>query len=426
MATDVDVQYFSHLNGLTLDNNWGDLIRLLDKCLVSGLPLTNIISATIDAQGDITLNLYAAHNCILFQIVELTGFTPSELNGKYRIKGTPTATQLILKATHVGKSISTAGTAKLSSLGYDIIFRDSGDVKRVYRAKNPTAQHPFIRVDETISDGVNSYASTYAKSAMVGLIENMTHIDDYQNPGVLQLPFDAADPAKNWKLTGTGNRVVRGWSKWYWARSGDAYAPSTDATSPANGNRNFSLIGDKNAFYLLNSITATSTGFDRKVIYGLGLYNSQMQSSVPHWFLATSKHTLAASASIDFSGNIVQFSGSLPFAYGESYSKFSVTKQNTINPIASSIDAIPLLADYASGASNKFLNTDVPALEIPFFDSDNVLRGSVPHLYYSGKLLSDNQATPILASASMYIADSVMVADGGAKGSFYFYLGELE
>lgn len=173
MATDVDVQYFSHLNGLVLGSNWGDLIRLLDVCLVNGLPLTSITAASIDAQGDIHLTTYAAHNSMLFQIVELSGFVPSELNGKYRIKGTPSPNQLILKAVHVGKTVNTAGTAKLASLGYEIIFRDMNDVKRVYRAKNPRSEHPFIRVDETISDGVSSYNSNYAKYAMVGMLEHM-------------------------------------------------------------------------------------------------------------------------------------------------------------------------------------------------------------------------------------------------------------
>src|SRR5690606_31204743 len=219
MATDVDVQFFSHLNGLTLGNNWGDLIRLLDKALVTGIDFTQITAVSIDAQGDVHITLYAAHNAMLFQIVELTGFTPASLNQKYRIKGVPNTTQLILKPKTdiVERSITTTGAAKLSSLGYEIIFRDTGGVKRVYRAKNPTAKHPFIRVDETISDGTNSYTSTYAKSAMVGLLENMTHIDDFQNPDVLQLPFDPSDPAKNWKITGTGTSCVRGWSKWYWA-----------------------------------------------------------------------------------------------------------------------------------------------------------------------------------------------------------------
>lgn len=427
MVTDVDVQYFSHLNGLTLGNNWGDLIRLLDKALVTGVDFTQITAASIDAQGDVHITLYSAHNAVLFQVVELSGFAPASLNQKYRIKGVPSTTELILKphTAIIETSITAVGAGKLASLGYEIIFRDTSDVKRVYRAQNPTTQHPFIRVDETISDGVNSYNSTYAKYAMVGLIENMTHIDDYLDPDKLQLPLDVADFSKNWKITGTGTDVVRGWSRWYWARSGDAYSSAAEIGVPGNGSRRFSLIGDDSAFYFLNSLTATENGFNRKIIYGLGLYNATMQSIAPHWFLATSKHTLAASTANDFSSNGVEFEGSLPFVAGEKFSKFAVTKQNATNPIASSIDATPILADYASGASNKFLNTDVPALEIPFFDSDSVLRGSVPHLYYSGKLLNNNQTTPILADASMYIADSVMAQSGG-KGSFYFYLGELE
>lgn len=199
MATDVQVQFFSHLNGLVLGNNWGDMVRLLDSCLVNGLPLSSVTSASVNNQGDITLNLYADHKSLLFQIVELSGFEPTEINGKYRIKGTPTTTQLILKADHAGKTVTKIGTTKLASLGYDIIFRDGADVKRVYRAKNHRTEHPFIRVDETISDGVNSYTSTYAKSAMVGLLENMTHIDDYQDTSKMQLPL-----APKWQQSVSG------------------------------------------------------------------------------------------------------------------------------------------------------------------------------------------------------------------------------
>ena len=219
MATDVDVQYFSHLNGLVLGNNWGDLIRLLDKVLVTGVNFTQITAASIDAQGDVHITLFAAHNAMLFQVVELSGFTPNSLNQKYRIKGVPSTAKLILKpALDIAeRSITTLGVGKLASLGYDIIFRDTNDVKRVYRAKNPTAQHPFIRVDESISDGTNSYHSSYAKYAMVGLLEHMDHIDDYQDPNVLQLPFDPANPSKNWKISGTGGDCVRGWASWFWS-----------------------------------------------------------------------------------------------------------------------------------------------------------------------------------------------------------------
>lgn len=124
---------------------------MLDTCLVNGLALPSVTAASIDANGDINLTFFAAHNAVLFQIVELTGFSPSNINRKYRIKGLPTSTQMILKAELSGQSISANGSAKLAALGYEIIFRDANDVKRVYRAKNPRTEHPFIRVDESIS-----------------------------------------------------------------------------------------------------------------------------------------------------------------------------------------------------------------------------------------------------------------------------------
>lgn len=55
MTTDVSVQYFSHLNGLKLENKWGDLIRLLDTVLVNGLELPSITAALINESGEVAL-----------------------------------------------------------------------------------------------------------------------------------------------------------------------------------------------------------------------------------------------------------------------------------------------------------------------------------------------------------------------------------
>lgn len=418
MATDVDVQYFSHLNGLTLGNNWGDMIRLLDTCLVNGLPLSSITSASIDTRGDFTLNLYMAHNCMLFQIIELTGFAPNELNGKYRIKGVPSSNQLILKADHIGKTVTTAGTAKLPSLGYDIVFRDTNDVKRVYRAKNPRSEHPFIRVDETISDGTNSYASTYAKSAMVGLIENMTHIDDYLDPNKLQLPLDITDFSKNWKITGTGTTVMRGWSKWYWAMSDLLVNNPRDMNSPAAGNRSFTLSGSKDSFYLLNPV---DNNLQFKDLKGCGLYHSSMDTSViPNWFL------MSVLVESDASSNARGLETGSPFGIGETRSRFIAPSYLPNIRLSNSVLATPVVPDFESGGSNKTLFTasNVPALEIPFYDTNRFLRGTLPVVCYAGKKASSNTfTTPILADASMYLWESVTSNYGGG---IYFYLGELE
>ena len=122
MVAEKKVQYFSHLNGLVLSNNWGDMINLLDTCLVNGLALPAITSATIDAVGDVYLTFASVHSCLLFQLITLSGFTPSAVDGVYRIKGIPSTTQLILQAHLADYSIAVNGSAKLSPLDYNLVF----------------------------------------------------------------------------------------------------------------------------------------------------------------------------------------------------------------------------------------------------------------------------------------------------------------
>jgi len=428
MATDVDVQYFSHLNGLVLGNNWGDLIRLLDKTLVTGIDLTQITAASIDAQGDVYITLYAAHNAMLFQVVELTGFTPTSLNQKYRIKGLPNTTQLILKPALdiVERSISTSGAAKIASLGYEIVFRDSNDVKRVYRAKNPTAQHPFIRVDESLTspDGITGvYTSTYAKCAMVGLLEHMNHIDDFENPAVLQLPFDSADPAKNWNVKGAGSSCVRGWNKWYWAtsetgvRNGGFYQNQV----PSNGNRVFTLVGDSDAFYILMPGTLSSNK-DYKLLYGIGLYDSSLaQDVVPAFF------SMAQLNSVQAGTQDAPPKGKSPLLYGDTERKFIVPTHDTVIRLKNHVYCNPILLDNYTGMPSSPLNTaTLAALEIPMYDENSILRGTLKHVCYAGNnLQAKTVTTPIIADNSLYIADSSL-SYGNNLGGLYFYLGELE
>lgn len=417
MATDVDVQFFSHLNGLTLGNNWGDLIRILDKALVTGIDFTQITAVSIDEQGDIHITLYAAHNAMLFQVVELSGFTPTSLNQKYRIKGVPNTTQLILKPSLdiAERSITVIGAGKLAPLGYDIIFRDTGDVKRVYRAKNPTAKHPFIRVDETISDGTNSYTSTYAKSAMVGLLENMTHIDDFQNPDVLQLPFDPSDPAKNWKITGTNTSCVRGWSKWYWATSFGTHTSARESSAPSIGDRSFTITGDKDAFYFM--IPARQANLTTKVTYGCGLFEStaDVDSENVPWFLMTELTTLTADTfrTLNYSALMVN----------SNQSRFLVVPQSFTSS-AGYAHAIPILVNYQSGDTNLTPLSDFPVISVPFYDEQGALRGSLKHIHAILKSISTNTKTK-LSDNSMFVVDTAGYSSAN-YGYLAYYLGELE
>ena len=427
MATDVDVQYFSHLNGLTLGNNWGDLIRLLDKALVTGVDFTQITAASIDAQGDVHITLYAAHNAMLFQVVELSGFAPASLNQKYRIKGIPNTTQLILKPhTAIAEtSITTVGAGKLASLGYDIIFRDTGDVKRVYRSKNPTNIHPFIRVDESLSslDGTSSYNSAYAKYAVVGLLESMEHIDDFEKTDVLQLPFYPANPKANWNISGgTGVNVSRGMSRWYYA-SRNISAGGADTQTPTAGNRAFTLVGDKDAFYLLNAYT--NDNLRNKKINGCGIFDSAMADGLsPNWFLMTHIPTYTGA-----SDSVAYWSepGGTTLFYQKENACFYATGYNTSNKLVAHTKAYAIMPDYRSGNSDLNLNPFMQAcMTIPFYDLNNNLRGTLKHILYvaSTSFYSYTLTTPRPAGESMYVVDSTYSQNNLYTG-VSFYLGEL-
>lgn len=423
MTTDVDVQYFSHLNGLTLGNNWGDLIRLLDKALVAGIDFTQITAASIDAQGDVHITLYAAHNAMLLQVVELSGFAPASLNQKYRIKGVPSTTELILKpqTAIIETSVTTVGSGKLTSLGYEIIFRDTNDVKRVYRAKNPTAQHPFIRVDESLTspDGTTGvYTSTYAKYAMVGLLEHMEHIDDYENPDVLQLPFDPTDPAKNWKIAGVGTACVRGWSRWYWAHQDNfSSGVSADLSSPTAAN-NFCVVGDFDAFYLLTGTNQQNF----KIIQGCGLFNRVDSGSiVPQWFLQSVLKVNSAGSTL----TQVNTPNSTPLAIDGSKGGFLAT------PVEfgryNHVIATGILPNYTTGLSDTYAGYSIAALEIPIAGNDGFLRGSLKHINYAYRRLTPfTTPTAMISGNSMYLASAVTVATNSTQGGVYLYLGELE
>ncbi len=414
MATDVDVQFFSHLNGLTLGNNWGDLIRLLDKALVTGIDFTQITAASIDEQGDVYITLYSAHNAMLFQIVELSGFAPNVFNQKYRIKGVPSANKLILKPQNAVTEtvISTVGSAKLASLGYEIIFRDTGDVKRVYRAKNPTAQHPYIRVDESLAspDGTTGvYTSTYAKFAMVGLLEHMDHIDDFENPDVLQLPFDPADPSKNWKITGTGAACIRGWSRWYYSRNTSGPTNSASDSSAPSGNRNFTIVGDSNELWFL---PCSTTNGNNNSVYGSGVIENHIEGEVNQWFLSTSLNPRGAGTSWGQASDSTIVQNSILLN--------SLSLDISGHAIGAALTGIP----FSNTGRGEYRNT-TSAIPVNVV-ADNYLRGNFGIIYTSGNNLSGAvQSTPMLSESSMYINQSIHVT-GASIGGVHFYLGELE
>ena len=90
---DLTVKYFN--SGMTgapqISNNWGDLVTMLDACLVNGFALKAIDSLTF-ADGVATASITAGHAYLRDQVVLIAGADQPEYNGLFRVISTTTTT----------------------------------------------------------------------------------------------------------------------------------------------------------------------------------------------------------------------------------------------------------------------------------------------------------------------------------------------
>lgn len=101
----------------------------------------------------------------------------------------------------------------------------------------------------------------------------------------------------------------------------------------------------------------------------------------------------------------------------------NLSAQKDSNELQAHVVCSPILPDYKSGASNVYSRNVVAPLEIPFFDVDRKLRGSLNHIMYSGKNHSAIDTKALISSNSMYIYDNISTSSSGPNGCLIFYLG---
>ena len=91
--TDLTVKYFS--SGMTgapqIANNWGDLVTMLDACLVNGFALKAIDTLTC-VDGLATATISAGHAYRPEQVVEIAGADQPAYNGQFRVIATTATT----------------------------------------------------------------------------------------------------------------------------------------------------------------------------------------------------------------------------------------------------------------------------------------------------------------------------------------------
>lgn len=220
------------------------------------------------------------------------------------------------------------------------------------------------------------------------------------------------------KISGSSGDVVRGWSRWHWS-SRDTYENS----APLSSNRFFTLTGDSDAFYFVVNPHTENTDNRYKYIMGCGLYDNCLPNDViPNWFLLSYFSTSAAKSTVtNINRSNQPFSN--PLNFSANASKFYTPSYDVALKIKNSAVTFGIIPDYSSGTSGLYSANNVAALQIPIFDADKYLKGTLKHIFYSGNTNSVDSTVSIASDRSMYVLDSNRNSSG--FGTMYFYLGEL-
>ena len=173
---DLTVKYFN--SGMTgapqISNNWGDLVTMLDACLVNGFALKAIDTLTC-VDGVATATISAGHAYRSEQVVEIAGADQPAYNGQFRVIAT-TATTFTFAVTGTPVSPATSATslsAKVAPLGWEKAF--AGTNKAAYRSKNPASPQNLLLIDNSLK--TPNYTTSWAKWANGGIVEDLADID---------------------------------------------------------------------------------------------------------------------------------------------------------------------------------------------------------------------------------------------------------
>lgn len=401
------LKWFTHSTGSApqLSNSQGALIPILDACLVTGFNERDIISAT--KSGDmITLDFGVNHGYLNYQVIELSGFSDSKLNGEHRIL-LSTTTTITFELSNVISLIG-SGKCKLAPLGFEKKYEAFG--KRAYRSKNTLINPFYLRVDDTL-DLV--WTSTYAKFAKVAIVEDMSGIELSDIAGY-QAPYDASNPNQNWVGSGSGSTAVNGWAKWYYAYALGFSSSYQDVTAPAVGNYQWLIVGDESGFYFLPSSYTDASG----TVYAFGMFESYLNNDNFNCFLNATFNRGAANSSSykDASTGMLKTTISNTIVLRN--------KTQTANYAIVGTIGIGVATSVATGSQDILTPINQAQFSEVYFNEGNFIRGKPNNFYWLYNKTPYTNLTPFIQDGSIYMARSV-ASNSNILGQVVLKIGEL-
>ncbi|WP_417500731.1 hypothetical protein [Marinobacter sp.] len=168
MAVESTVRWFhSEMAGApVLAKDMGDLVAILDACLVDGFGAKTPDGDKITVAGGVaTVEFSGGHDFEPFAVIEVSGATPSGLNDVWRVTSA-TATSFTFDCPAITDGIATGAiSVRRPTSGYwEKAF--SGVNKGAYRSTHPDSTGFFLRVDSSVN---REFSDVLGYEAMTGI-----------------------------------------------------------------------------------------------------------------------------------------------------------------------------------------------------------------------------------------------------------------
>jgi len=243
----------------------GNMLSVLDACLIEGWGEKTAASSEL-LDGMITINFGLSHGFLDRQLVEITGFTNSELNGKHHISSSTVNSIKIDAPT----ALSADGTlvVKLASLGWESMFAKTSPLSRAYRSKSSRTTNRVLYLDMSYPNREVYSSTNPATRAMVTVCEDMQ---------TLGVPIVDMTETVNNKASNVAGSLF-----WYQKRGTESSHAVVETVTK------WRLVGNADFFYFIVG-WSTSGGLSNTLnsdVFGFGAFAELSESKLDDTFLA--------------------------------------------------------------------------------------------------------------------------------------------
>ena len=248
---DTEVKYisFNYKDAPVITENYGDLVKMLDKVLVEGFNINTILHSEKQENNRFKIYLPVGHGYVTEQVVNIYN-TNTVFNNDFRVLNVAPDSitiQLDINLTDIIDIISTDDVKiKTASLGFKNVYSNTSKTTMCF--KNTSQNFPgVIKVIDEIPP--NGYGASWCKYARVVMGFNVddtgNFIDNMKTP--VTLDFPSAEKTGNGV---SGESGIHGFAKWKYAITDDYYARECFGTVKRDI-KAWDIIGDSNTFYLI-------------------------------------------------------------------------------------------------------------------------------------------------------------------------------